>query len=323
MNKKNIALLSLLLSFNIFAIAPKERDAIFKEPTNFNTWVKEKKLDYLWDIANKSAYSVLPREVHPLDAIKTGFFKSSFPAFVLNSDFRSYRKKLIHTYGTLAKASLIISNNGATNPYTGLFRTGSIGLIRLSTGVVSDTAFSPGISLKLLIDHFKSVNIVTLFSLDGQGPDKNFFKHPQANELPEAKGQGGKLLQFLFEVALKGIRKAHPELDDGGTVGWRPLKQMALIKANGEKESSPVWPRNIYFVPVLDWSKSSNYSEDYRTRLGTIPDGTIIYKVFVSKPGINTFLSYDQGIEIGFIRLDSKFNSNEFSDTVLNFQHMM
>ena len=114
------------------------------------------------------------------------------------------RKKLIHTYGSVAQIHL---DTDSRNPFTGLFSTGATGLIRFSLAAQMG-AFTPGFALKLFVDGQPSANFHALNSLEGQGKDRNFFAHCFSTHLEEPKNPvliaGG----LAFAHAIKNLAGA-------------------------------------------------------------------------------------------------------------------
>jgi len=86
------------------------------------------------------------------------------------------RVKTFHGVGNVAKATWVSQGN---HPYTGIFKGGDAGIIRLSSTFPVDNArqhMSPGVSLKFLRDSIDSANIIAEYSFDGQ-LSLNFFEH--------------------------------------------------------------------------------------------------------------------------------------------------
>ena len=91
--------------------------------------------------------------------------------------------------------------NIKTHPFTGIFKGATHGVVRLSIGSKPDTTvlnLAPGMSLKFLRDGMDSVNLVSMFSTDGQ-PSWNFFANDLSNHVPPITGQVGNKLATVTD----------------------------------------------------------------------------------------------------------------------------
>ena len=92
------------------------------------------------------------------------------------------RKKTFHGVGNVAKATWVSLGD---HPYTGMFRGGDTGFVRLSSTFEVDNAnqhMAPGIGIKFLRDGIDSANIIAEFCMDGQD-SLNFFEHSLSNNI--------------------------------------------------------------------------------------------------------------------------------------------
>ncbi len=91
--------------------------------------------------------------------------------------------------------------------YTGIFKSGGIGLLRISAAKQAFGSFQPGAGLKILIDKRPSVNFLVMPSLDGQGDDMNAFKNSYTNVLAPPKNAALKVVAVAFECAVSGLSR--------------------------------------------------------------------------------------------------------------------
>jgi hypothetical protein len=128
-------------------------------PPGYQDESAEEKLNLLWDKVSASPYAWTN-----LPTKDPGFFElasllrpryDSVSFTQVSDEMPEGRKKLIHTYGSAAKIQLKIFPNSS---YTGLFKTGGMGIARLSLAKQDYTNFIPGMAIKILIDGQRSQN---------------------------------------------------------------------------------------------------------------------------------------------------------------------
>ena len=155
---------------------------------SYDSFSAKEKRAILWENSIKNDY-----DLDHLDTSKTSFLEKGklflksylLPAFNHTSDeLPEGRKRLIHEFGSVAKVKWIPSDH---SPFTGLFSTGGLGLIRVSLATLGDP-YIPGLALKILIDGAPSVNFHVMYSLDGQGSNRNFFFNTFSNVIPSPTG---------------------------------------------------------------------------------------------------------------------------------------
>ncbi|MEK7692255.1 MAG: hypothetical protein AAB425_14665 [Bdellovibrionota bacterium] len=231
--------------------------------------------------------------------------------FDTSSDFMpGGRKKLLHTTGSTAKIRFVAEKN---TPYTGIFR-GGIGLARLSVAT-SDVKnkFAPGLALKFLIAGEQSVNIMAMFSLDGQGKNRDFFANRFSTWIEDPKDPilGTLLLPKFAQVLAPPTRL--------------PLEHFAQTDTLGRKEAKPNAPHSFYLVPEsgLSAANAATSQEDFRRVLGRLKAGTKLYSVFAidEKPGNPNAAKADGGVLIGSLVLESTLKASKWEDERLFFQH--
>ena len=134
-------------------------------PENYQRLTAPEKQEHLWRRIAESAYhdDALPSQSFAEFlwlCLTKGLLLASYEhiAFERAEDFMPEgRLRLIHTHGTCAQIELEIDPD-ADHPYSGLFKTGALGLLRISLTLPA-RSFSPGISLKLLVDGQRSLAV--------------------------------------------------------------------------------------------------------------------------------------------------------------------
>ncbi len=226
-------------------------------------------------------------------------------------------EKPIHAHGLMAKVAFEAEEN---HPYTGLFKGSDCGLLRLSlTGDPADRGFAPGLAWKSFVDGGESQNVSALYTLSGQGDNYDFF----SNELSQYVSVEAN--ETLGTTALFSLVSTKPTrlMTEG----------MAGVTQDGQLESSPQSPTQIYFVPSETVKNQfSDSAHDFRQDLLTLPEGTVLYDIYATDIGIKTsiFPYYnkkyaqqrrDGAIKVGSLKLTSEFNASNFSDNGVFFRH--
>lgn len=98
----------------------------------------------------------------------------------------SGRTKWVHPTGVCGKVKFI-ANDYAKAKYSGMFRGGDFGIARLSVaGPISTLGFTPGMAIKFFRENNKpSGNVISMYSLSGQGKNTNFFQNSFSNMIDE------------------------------------------------------------------------------------------------------------------------------------------
>lgn len=226
-------------------------------------------------------------------------------------------EKPIHPYGAMAKVRF---ESTGSHPYTGVFKGNECGLLRLSvTGDPADMgSFAPGLAWKTFIDGARSENVSALYTLTGQGSNHNIFANEMSQYvLSETDSLGSTILFSL--VTTKPTRLM--------------VNDMAEVRTDGTRESTPKSPTQIYFVPTDEVKgRFSTGAHDFRDDLVTLPQGTTVYDVYATDREIKTSIfpwvteRYQRerraaAVKIGSIKLDSKFNTSAFGDGGVFFKH--
>lgn len=238
-------------------------------------------------------------------------------AFDLDQDARPVRTKTFHPFGTVAKAVFEAHGAGVVarlpegarpgpHPYTGLFRTGSVGLVRLSLADDEDP-YIPGCALKLLVDGAPSANVLAIPSFAGQ-ESRDFFSRSPTNVLPGTKGLGfmGKLSIGLF------IRIQRRAVEQPLVLA---LDRLAAVNRDGTRVEAPRAPFQVELRPA-EAHLPADCADDFRTALAArVPAGTVIYRLFGRDEGEQAWWY------LGDVRTESGFVASAFGDKELHFVH--
>jgi hypothetical protein len=88
----------------------------------------------------------------------------------LPSGITGTREKYIHSVGVVGKVALV-----GGSQFSGIFKGADYGLVRLSCAIKPTDYLAPGMGLKFLRDGMDSANLVSMWSLNGQPGNWNFF----------------------------------------------------------------------------------------------------------------------------------------------------
>ena len=287
-------------------------------PPDYESWLAVDKQNFLWEQGILSSqYDRLP----PLKKIDVlGLFLTVLRTKMDRLKDRSPRKwkKAIHAHGSVAKIRFIATPD---SPFTGLFKGADYGLMRLSlTGDPSDRGFAPGLAIKLFRDGKPSANFSALVSLIGQGDDYNFFANEFSNIVPVVNSFGPRFINFIFRRVSKYPTKLY-------------LQDLAEIDRQGERESKPYYPYQIFLVPNPQIQFPST-PHDFRDDLATIPAHTSLFSVYAVTPeqvgdktarrAVSTIdkSGYRQKAQlIGQLETTSQFVASFYGDSLLFFRH--
>ncbi len=277
---------------------------------SYQTYDAQIKQDVLWRNISEQPYAELPEmKFFPNDSYKiphgyrfTRDAATMGQAFDHRSDeMPEGRVKIIHAYGSAAKVEFVPATH---HPFTGLFRSGAVGVARLSLGVpfASTGSFVPGMAIKFLVDGQPSKNMHVMQRLEGQGDNRNFFKFAFTNKLPEPIEKSTRYGAKFFGRFVKNpifLRVDH----------------VAELAADGARAERVVAPYQIFFQPAEGVTIDEN-AADFRVELTKLAEGTKLYEVF------GTYSEHVQTpIYIGSLYLRSPFVASAYGDKVLYFQH--
>ncbi len=295
----------LKLYICMFIIYLINNGAFAKLPDNYQSYSAQKKQSLLWkNISDSNQKEGIPTST---SSSWGGVIKKLKVIFSLGKTFDHTsdempigRDKIIHAQGSVAKFQFIPSLNN--NPFTGMFKTGADGILRLSLAVSpTDKSYIPAVALKFLIDKRSSLNIVAMYSLEGQGSNWNFFANSFTTKIDNAKSFKLKIMEFIFE-------RTHNPAND------LPVNHLAMWNRNGSKVLKPLGPKMLTFKPVKKISSiiSRNSRIDFRKSFLSIPVGPL-YEVYG--------LYDDKEYHVGTIVLSSSLLASDYGDKKLFFQH--
>jgi hypothetical protein len=275
-------------------IAPLPKDYQSKKACEKQTFLWEKKI-------LPSKYKKLPQWV---STSKWTFVSLSKKFLKVTMDYSGdqmppKRKKLIRPFGTTAKVKFV-----STNPkYTGLYQGAKCGFARMTlVGEPEKEGFSPGMSLKLFVDHKPSGDLLVMNTIPGQGQDRNFFAKDLSNIIPQGSSFKEKIINKVFKRAAK-------------ITTHLSINHLSEINEKGQKVDKLRSPERIFFHPSKGAQISSSSKNDFRKDLSLLKKGTKIYDVLVSE-------SKDGKKEkIGELILTSSFVASSYSDKYLFFKH--
>ncbi|OWA54098.1 hypothetical protein BV898_18516 [Hypsibius exemplaris] len=283
-------------------------------PAGYQSLSAIRKQDILWSKISASPYRMtnLPTAVPGFFAmahlLQPNFDKVSFTE--ASDEMPDGRTKLIHVHGSTAKVELIIFNNST---YTGIFKSGGIGFARLSLAKEDYENFSPGMALKILIDGQRSQNLQVMWSVDGQGTNKNFFHNRFSNIIPPPTSFALKVLGKAFDKAIDRLPGSSQDRPEGKNN--LPLYEQASVTRDGQSVDRVVAPYQVDFIPnpAAGWDPAN--TQDVRVNLNAIPQGTVLYTVAAKRSPTAT------EEVIGQLVTTSDFVASDYEDRILFFQH--
>ncbi|GAU87502.1 hypothetical protein RvY_00334 [Ramazzottius varieornatus] len=310
-------------------------------PPNYESLTAIQKQEILWNNINADVYDYdnLPT-AGPTPAQLVAFMNVNFTlqTFLLVSDEMPVgRTKVIHPYGPVAKARMVIFPNSR---YTGIFSPGQTHcLVRPSPGSFNPQNLVPGLGVKCLIDGAPSQNIMSLFAFAGQGTNGNYFENSKFNiPLTDDRRTGRKItcphlealatkagevgsntrnpVNDLFEAtlaALPGGINDRPE-----DTGNMPLYEQASVRGDGSlvPAGQVVAPYKIEFVPNRLLSYPADTDKDFRYQFGQIEPGTVVYQVVLYRTALSA-----EGELVGHLVSDSPFVSSHYADNRFFMRH--
>lgn len=271
----------------------------------------------LWERIEQSAYpaDALPSKGHipfVLNAACHGlmsipYLKKTFlhPA----DELPKHRTKIIHTYGSVCGVKLVPVEG---QPYSGIFSSGAIGLLRISLALPA-RSFTPGIGVKLFIDGHPSVNTVAMHSLKGQGDDCNVFSESNDNPASaEFAGLPMRILYYFFKRTADALKADAPRME------WfyMPFDEWGRWRADGTEESEVHCPYGVSFAPA-EAQTSRDKTPDFRLKLRQIEAGTRLFRVMAFDANEAKAQKH-----IGDMISTTPFVASSYGDQKLFFQHL-
>lgn len=273
-------------------------------PDNYQALSGIEKQTLLWNEVQHS------HDEDPLPELKSGGFWAAYekltglfslsPSFDHVSDeLPAKRTKILHPNGSVAKIR-IVPHSG--HPFTGLFKTGTVGIARLSLATSpSDDSYIPGMAVKFLMNDRSSLNIHVMNSLEGQGSNWNFFEKAFSNKIDHAHSFVLKAIEKIFNWTKSPANELF-------------LTELATWDNMGDPVDEVIVPEQIYFVPAESVKHIiiPESREDFRVSLERIPMGAIyeLHGVYQNKDYL-----------IGQMELESPLLASHYGDEVLFFQH--
>lgn len=280
-------------------------------PDGFQIMSASSKQDYLFEQVSRKPYSSkqILQQKNPciLAMMKLFSTKHLAQTFTNPSDeFLKKRVKLIHTFGGVAKINFRVTHE--TN-YTGILKTGALGIIRLSLAKLGKPN-TPGMAMKFLVDGQKSQNMFAMFSLDGQGKNHNFFANDFESKIPTPKTFMPKLLASKFTKALKTLGSDVPDPT------LQTAREMAVFTRDGDIIEDSQAPFSLVFKPTADTEmRESEANLLIRLQHQKYQAGLVLYDVFTRDKQDGELLP------LGVIELESSFIASAYGDNTLFFQH--
>jgi hypothetical protein len=276
-------------------------------PAGFGAKSAAEKLQLLWASVTKDPYRddglpvAPPSTLSRLRLFTTGYNRTSFEHE--SDEYPEGREKLLHTYGTCACVTL---ERTADVPYTGLFATGAKALLRFSDGG-GGPRFVPSFAMKFPIDGAPSLNFFALpYELrKSRDPLVGVF----ANASLEPQKFDAKLLASAFQRTAKALRGSRLYAT------YLPLHHMAGKTPDGKTIAAPNVPDRLELRPTDAARAAAAEARDFRVRLASIPEGTVLFDVSVSHDIKAPAVPY------GVVRLDTRFVASRWGDERLFFQH--
>jgi hypothetical protein len=127
--------------------------------------------------------------------------------------------------------------------------------------------------LKFLRDSVDSANLVSMYKVDGQPNDWNFFSNSFQTTIPDTDDSGVKMLARKFSSATDWVQ----------SVG---LSDFAAYDQEGKEASNTVFPFKLRFQPTDTVNKMfptelpGDDGEVYMSQLKSIPADTTLYDVY-------------------------------------------
>lgn len=283
------------------------------------------KLDYLWkERILKTQYTgALPPAEGPIPLVP--FFKMNISMNRQSDELPETRAKSIHRSGSVAKVEFIAEPRKETTgkELTGLLAGNTCNLVRLSLALPDNKTTSvPGAAFKMFVDGAPSQNFVSMFSLDGQPVEQNFFANTFSNVVPPPKSP-------LLQVLALAFERASPF--PTGVF----LQDISSVNSDGTRVENPKFPYRIYLEPNPQFKKDfTNKADDFRKDLNDIKENTLLYTVYAVIPE-NTddndsakmfseisHVDYAKNkVKVGSFVTRSEFVSSKWADESLFFKH--
>ena len=248
----------------VFAAAVAAKDGKEFKGDEYIAKSRQDKSDQIWAKVTENSKSGSWHFTQTLFVGQNEVFDTKGDEF--DCGFTGCRNKTIHSQGNVGKIEWVDMGG---HPYTGIFKGGDSGYVRMSSAKPVDAkkhTMTPGMGVKFLRDGVDSANFVAMYSVDGQD-SLNFFEHDWNNHIPDPHDATLIPLELRFKTATDYIQ----------TVG---LSDMAMYAQDGTEES-PVFPWALRFVPSGDFAfPAETYDTTFLDYLQTIPEGSTLFNVY-------------------------------------------
>jgi hypothetical protein len=213
-----------------------------------------------------------------------------------------HRFKMFHPFGSMAT---VVYNGRSDHPFTGLFAEREVfGMMRLSLGSPpTSKSFVPGTALQLYYNGGEA-NAVFLNQngLDGQQPDRNFFKSDFTSNIPAPRAP-------VLRVAAVVLRVLSGTADPLRI----PVGPMAAQTVDGQVVATPRAPYELVLRP-MGVSTPSVTTRDFREELADLAPGPMFEVHGRVAPGAPL-------LHIGNLRTTSRLVASEYGDKQMFFRH--
>jgi len=272
----------------------------------------------LWADVSAEPYEDLP-DPQGLDLVASLSKSHLRKAFDQDTDVRDDRRKTFHDSGTVALVDFVPAGaeglSGRVDPgraapepcYTGLFRSGAAGLVRLS--LADDAgAYIPGVALKLFVDGQPSKNVLAIPDFNVQS-SSDFFARSPTTLLPGPDAVEGWLRRQQIRLFAAIQRRAVPEALK------LSLNPLAEVDRSGAPVADPCAPNQVIFRPG-EVAIPADAEGDFRELIAEhARPGAVLYRLYAKDAGS------DEERFLGELRLESEFVASAFGDRRLHFVH--
>lgn len=233
--------------------------------------------------------------------------------------------KFPHRYGVVGRARLVPAQG---HPFSGVFASGAVGIVRLGSAIHSAKFHIPGLALKLPVTGAESLDIAALYRAEGQGADPDFFRHTLHTRVPRpvSPKNAGLVDAVLLEKLQRGLEARSTDVlaDEKRRGGPRrlPLEHLASMSQDGTCAAERVAPYELDFVPsraVREAFVPPKPGElRLREQLEELPSPLVLYHV---RGFERDELRGDECWEIGDLVLETPLKRSMGGDLYLHFRH--
>lgn len=278
------------------------------EPKGYTALSAAAKQALQLQLIHESAYekASLPQEKFPSVVQIATSLATHVLTFDHDSDFMpalpivGQRERAIHTHGVIAAFEFVSTGH---HDYTGLFKTGALGMLRTSNALPGKNL--PGIGALFFIDGRNSAGFVGIHELAPQKDGMQFLDQNVTNVLPDPKDIPAKLGGLQFSLAKKYATKLS-------------ASNLADVDRHGNVVANPNAPYQIFFEPTAEAKKLLGKQSGTDIRADFIEKfkaGTHLYDVYaLTKEG-------QEPVKIGEITTTSDFVASRHGDKNVFIRH--